>query len=180
MIGVDVLAEQRDFAHACIHQRFRFVNDTHEGSMPQSTSACDVDPNDPCCVSCIHASWPDGCDSGYDQPPADPKCQLGLTHPNTEDRLNLRCFDQKRRFGLDFLYPVSRYINGLAAHEVPRRDGTMAPNPLYASSSAYPDLAPRVGSSRVFFAGIVGVPWQDIATDATLNAPQLLEFLRLL
>ena len=25
---------------------------------------------------------------------------------------NLRCFDQKRRFGIDFLYPVDRYVAG--------------------------------------------------------------------
>jgi len=32
-----------------------FVGNTTEGTMPRSTSACDTNPNDECCLSCIQA-----------------------------------------------------------------------------------------------------------------------------
>ncbi len=37
-------------------------------------------------------------------------------------------------------------------------------------------MAPR-GPDLVFYAGIVGVPWQDIATDDTLGTPDTLRYL---
>ncbi|MET0794759.1 MAG: hypothetical protein ABW061_24785, partial [Polyangiaceae bacterium] len=83
----------------------------------------------------------------------------------------LRCFHQKQRFGFDLLYPVSRYVNALTQPTLTlQSDGkTVVPNPLYA-----PD--PKTGirqTDRVFLAGIVGVPWQDIADDASLTGPGL-------
>ena len=33
--------------------------------------------------------------------------------PKSRDALNLRCYEQKRRIGIDFLYPVRRYIDAL-------------------------------------------------------------------
>ena len=150
-----------------------FVTNVAEGTMPRSTSACDANPNDPCCVSCIQVSVPDGCTNPQD----DPKCQEAELQPREEDRLNLRCWDQKRRFGMDFLYPTSRYVNGLTARQLSNRDGELVPNPLFASSEVYPGLSPRVDRSRIFLAGIVGVPWQDIATDESLDDPERLEFL---
>ena len=75
---------------------------------------------------------------------------------NLSDPVNLRCFDQKRRFGIDFLYPTDRYVNGLTDPLVATRDGSMVDNPLYTGNRS-PDL--------VMMAGIVGVPWQDVATE---------------
>jgi hypothetical protein len=51
-------------------------------------------------------------------------------------------------------------------------------NPLNASNPNYPLMIPRSDSSLVFLAGIVGVPWQDIATDESLSDPNVLEYLR--
>jgi len=149
-----------------------------EGTMPRSTSVCDTNPNDPCCLSCIQASWPDGCSNPSD----DPKCRQSEMQALEEDRLSLRCINQRQRFGMDLLFPVSRYVNGLRNYEVPGRDGSMFPNPLYSASTHpmaadYRNLPPRTDSSRVFLAGIVGVPWQDIATEDTLNDPTRLKYL---
>ncbi len=150
------------------------VGNTDEGAMPRATSQCDADPNHPCCLSCIMANWPEECSD----PQSDPNCQAGLFHGDVDsrqDRLNLRCYDQKRRFGIDFLHPIRRYVDGLTGREVNTRAGSSVPNPLYAPNDLYPDLAPRANSSLVFLAGIVGVPWQDIATDDSLdmNTPTL-------
>jgi hypothetical protein len=60
------------------------------------------------------------------------------------DPSTLRCFHQKQRFGVDFLYPIQRYSNALAQRELcmTRNDlsaancasGRILPNPLYRSS----------------------------------------------
>jgi hypothetical protein len=148
------------------------VHNVREGIMPHSTSVCDTDPNDPCCLSCVQPSWPDECSD----PRSDPKCTPVL-HDAHNDRLNLRCFDQKRRFGMDLLYPTQRYVDALTSHEIQAHDRSMHPNPLFATNDHYPQLVPRLDSSRIFLAGIVGVPWQDIATDETIGDPSALEYM---
>jgi hypothetical protein len=95
----------------------------------------------------------------------------------TVDSVNLRCFDQKRRFGIDFLYPIQRYVNALRSPSLcttsddlslsapcaARADGTPGEvkNPLFS------DLSGAGGAVRdasmVYLLGIVGVPWQDLA-----------------
>ena len=87
------------------------------------------------------------------------------------------------RFGINFLYPISRYVNGLTNNTVIGSQ-TLASykNPLYSaitepSGYAAAGLGPWVpqqsGNPRlpqdntVFLAYIVGVPWQDIAVDPT-------------
>jgi len=171
--------------------------------IPRGTQACLTNPNDPCCRSCAlyEASPPPGCNP-LD---SDPNCTLPA-YTATEESLNLRCFDQKRRFGLDFLYPWWRYVDGLQLSVVLGRDcrsdddcpayedtsgnqvqaagacvdGTCEyVNPLNATSPYYPRSIPRPDASLVFLAGIVGVPWQDIATDASLEDPDVLEFLQI-
>jgi hypothetical protein len=118
--------------------------------LPRPRAECAVNPDDPCCASCGEAP-PPGC-------PPDPGCAQG---PLTEDPYNLRCFDQKRRFGVDFLYPVQRYVDGLTNPTVVTRDGGAAQNPIYAGNRS-----PKL----VMMAGIVGVPWQDISkTPASLT-----------
>jgi hypothetical protein len=89
-------------------------------------------------------------------------------------------WDQKRRFGFDFLYPTQRYVNALTQGLIcPSRtdldptqcpdangDGQRdtVPNPLFQGT-------PTRDPSLVFLAGIVGVPWQDIATDTDPTKP---------
>jgi len=117
--------------------------------LPRPRSECASDPDDPCCASC-GAETPGGC-------PVDPLCESQPMLTALEDPLNLRCFDQKRRFGVDFLYPVDRYVRGFSELSIEGRDGQMLANPLFEGGRS-PEM--------FLFAGILGVPWQDVAVDA--------------
>jgi hypothetical protein len=159
------------------------------------TSACAKDPNDRCCTYCGYMDAPEGCPSLA----TDPGCQGGVT-----DNPNLRCWDQKRRFGVDLLYPTSRYSTALDSKELcpdstfgdadcqcrKARElgvgddclagvGKSVHNPLYtnlqASQAGWTVPAERE-PDMVFLAGIVGVPWQDLATAETVNEAGKLEF----
>ncbi|MDI1480085.1 hypothetical protein [Polyangium sp. y55x31] len=128
--------------------------------LPRPRAECAADPNDPCCKSC---AMPQG------DCPADPTCldstgQVALLNAG-EDDPNLRCFDQKRRFGIDFLYPVDRYIGALTQATVPNRAGELVPNPIFSDLDPSDTNANVRDPGLVFVAGIVGVPWQDIARD---------------
>jgi hypothetical protein len=120
--------------------------------LPRPRSECATDPNDPCCKSCGQA--PGNC-------PVDPTCVdgNGSIQPlnEVEDPSNLRCFDQKRRFGIDFLYPIERYVQALTSPTVVNRIGDLVPNPIFSGGVRDPAL--------VTLTSIVGVPWQDIARD---------------
>ena len=156
-----------------------------ENQVALGTSACANNPNDKCCTFCGFASAPEGCTPIAN----DPACAA----PKDSAR-NVRCWDQKRRFGIDFLYPTSRYSTALDSVEIcpdstfPDADcqcrratelglacnpGKSIRNPLYAdlqNSAAGQDLIPAERDpGLVFLAGIVGVPWQDLATDDSLD-----------
>jgi hypothetical protein len=135
--------------------------------MPRARTECATDPNDECCFSCAQTGPKD--DSGAPLCPADPTCKDEngqVAHlDGFEDDIQLRCWDQKRRFGIDFLYPIERYTRALTEPTVPGRSGEDAPNPIFS------DLDPEDANSRVRTPGMVvvtaiaGVPWQDIARD---------------
>lgn len=129
----------------------------------RSTSACKISPNDPCCQSCGEPAAHSGC------PPvsSDSECLQGNTLTTLQDSLNLRCFDQKRRFGFDLLYPVSRYVNGFSGAPVPNSQGVLVENPLFHRAGY--DRDPSLFS----FGVLGGVPWQDLATSASLNGAPL-------
>jgi hypothetical protein len=94
----------------------------------------------------------------------------GNTLAAVDDSLNLRCYHQKQRFGFDLLYPVQRYIDALTAAQVRRRsDNAFVANPIYASKEGLPPRSPE----QVLLLGIVGVPWQDVATADSLTKPGL-------
>jgi hypothetical protein len=134
----------------------------HRYHPPRARHECEINVNDPCCTPCGQSG--SGC-------PADPSCSAGLT--DEEDPIDLRCYDQKRRFGLDLLYPIDRYTKALTSATVQNRQGEVVPNPIFT------DLKPGDGdddvrdSSLVFLAGIVGVPWQDIARQGPDGKPDL-------
>lgn len=128
--------------------------------LPPPRAECKTNPLDPCCKSCAQPAG--AC-------PADLSCSTQLD--TLTDSVNLRCFDQKRRFGLEFLYPWQRYVNALTQPMIDPTaadlGGSTAPNPIYS------DLQPGDGDKTirttdlVFLAGIIGVPWQDVARDPT-------------
>ena len=145
--------------------------------MPKATAACATNPNDPCCRSCAQneSSPPAGCSALS----ADPICMGAAqnsynTWDNQHDSLNLRCYKQKERFGFDLLYETSRYVNALTSPTLAlQSDPTKTvPNPLYDGGNG-----PPRDQSMVFLAGIVGMPWQDIATDDSLTSPTTLNYL---
>ena len=137
--------------------------------MPPGTSACDVDWGSPDCKSCMNA----------DVVQTDPKCAKAFNPASgptdDEDPILLRLWETKRRFGVDFLYPLQRYVDGLKNPLVYDRNGFLVPNPLF-DDLAYdaviatggkpnrPKAAPRP-ANLIYFASIAGVPWQDIARD---------------
>ena len=128
--------------------------------MYRSTSAC-VNPNDVCCQSCGEVTANAGCPNIG----SDPECAKGQTLASGSDDLNLRCFDQKRRFGFSLLYPISRYTEGLTRQLTFNREGVAVPNPIFAGGMRHP--------SQVIFTGIVGVPWQDLADKPSLTGAGL-------
>ena len=114
---------------------------------------CDSDPEDACCATC-DTTIP-GC-------PADPTC---TAWDAPEDHLNLRCFDHVKKHGTDFLQPLDRYVQALKEARIPDHDGNVVPNPIFSDLDPGDGVPVTRDPSLVFMAGIVGVPWQDIARD---------------
>ncbi len=156
-------------------------------SIPTGSSQCQTNPNDKCCYSCTVSSPPSGCTSGCTSPPP-------VAKDDSLYQVHLRCWQQKRRFGYEFMYPISRYVVGLTKQQLcPDQDfgdmdcdctyansigaycspGTRTmPNPLFSTVVgqdnsgndvlAATQVVPRSDNSRIYLAGILGVPWQDV------------------
>jgi hypothetical protein len=88
-----------------------------------------------------------------------------LTLSSADDPVDLRCFDQKRRFGVDFLYPTDRYVQAFTQKKIAKRSGELVENPLFPMPNPVAGIDAVRSTDLVFVAGIVGVPWQDIARD---------------
>ena len=137
------------------------------GRMPKASVECAANPNDRCCRSC--AQNPSTPTPHCPDLKGDANCAGAPynapynTWDALDDSTNLRCFDQMRRFGFDLLNPIARYSDGLTNPEVYDRAGKLVPNPLLAGRSA----------SLVSVSMIVGVPWQDLATDDSMTSPNL-------
>ncbi|MEZ4443892.1 MAG: hypothetical protein R3B72_32765 [Polyangiaceae bacterium] len=123
--------------------------------MPRARAACAVDPQDACCRSCDEPPGP-GCDDSKDA------CNTPLSL--SEDHPNMRCWDTKRRFGVDFLQPIDRYVSGLTDPQVATYDGVPMPNPLITA-----DRDPTM----IYLSTIVGVPWQLLSQSEDPAAPPL-------
>lgn len=142
----------------------RASSTTGISTMYAATSQCATDPNSPCCRSCGETVPKTGCPDVL----TDSVCMVDQHLPTTDssDSLNLRCWDQKRRFGIDLLYPISRYVDALTRPMIASRSGAMVQNPLFAAGT-------KRQPSQVVLTGIVGVPWQDLADDASLGGAGL-------
>ncbi len=142
----------------------------------KATSECADDPNDDCCTSCALIDANAGCDAGG-------SCTDGKNTKYTavDDHANLRCFDQKQRYGVNFLYPVQRYINAFTSISIdPSERDYLATDPDKAETSPlFQDLSADKSAisirspDLVFVAGIVGVPWQAIARKNDAGDPDL-------
>jgi hypothetical protein len=150
------------------HQGF-LVSTTHGARLPRASSQCAQDPNDPCCHTCAVPAL-EGCLPNEQDPECSKKRadETVAMLTENEDKSGVRCFDHKRRFGIDLLYPTQRYIDALTKPTVLNRARQEVPNPIFVS----PD-GTRRPAGQVLLAGIIGVPWQDIATDASRSGESL-------
>jgi hypothetical protein len=145
----------------------------------KGSAQCATNPNDPCCVSC-GARPPSDCpttstadgitvSAGCEEPKYPSVSDLasqGSSDPSL-DNVNLRCFEQKRRFGVDYLYPVERYANALTLPTLCPTANDLDPESCADASSVIPNpLFVARAPSDVIVANLVGVPWQDLAVDA--------------
>lgn len=142
---------------------FGWLTSTPSLAMREPTRQCAEDPNDPCCMSCFQADA-EACDSS---------CEDRVTIPREDDPASLRCFDQKRRFGVDLLYPKERYIDAFSKPVIPTGVcGDQTPNPLFVSDGEW-----TRSSDKVFLTSIVGAPWQDLSTLESHTDADTLEYL---
>lgn len=176
LLAVVMVADENDCSVVDGWQNYISVQSyagTSPWHLPRATSDCMQSPGSPNCMSCAQ-----GDHSG------DPECQKG-GYSDLEDSLNLRCYRQKQRFGIDFLYPIRRYVNGLSKKTFGKNDVGFPVNPGFnPDTDINPLFCPKYKTVEgvadrtqcatvlrdpglVFLAAIVGVPWQDIANDPT-------------
>ncbi len=143
--------------------------------LPRPRAICDEDPSDECCFSCGQPGPTDP--KGEPLCAADPTCKTldGETAylDATADSINLRCWNQKRRFGIDFLYGTDRYRDALTSPNVADRQGQIVRNPIFPDPSAEEGPTRVRDPGLVFLTGLVGVPWQDISRTNSAGSPDL-------
>lgn len=164
-VAVLVLSDENDCSVAVEDQGFLAL----KGPFFRATSICLTAPDSPCCTSC-GLPTPEGCTP-------DPTCAEQPKYAANEDHPNLKCYDQKRKYGVDFLYPTQRYVNALSAVQI----DPGAPSYVGLDTVANPLFAGGRHPNQVTFLSIAGVPWQDTVVDPsdpespTMSANELVE-----
>jgi hypothetical protein len=179
-------------------QGWVFANSQFPGSpnyaAPEGTIECQqqdpnnlatTGPNDPKCTSCAFVTKTDP--TFATRCPKDGASGTGGFLDPQDDQLNVRFYNQKKRFGVSVGYPLSRYLRGLtrpsvpdSAHEHDQKGNYIGDqdssanclNPLYATAlptSPTADLCalqrgPR-SSEAIYYAAIAGVPHQLLQVD---------------
>ena len=152
LLTIVMLTDENDCSLNSDNRLAHYAMKTDPGfTMSSPTNECATDPWSPDCKSC----WSTDVQGR-------PECATSSL-PAAKDGLNLRCFDQKRRFGLDFLFPVSRYVDGLTKVRLPSgqlnrvfcNDIVPGSNPEQCATLMRP-------TDQIYLLGIVGVPFQDI------------------
>lgn len=159
LVAIVMLTDENDCSIAPGDDAAKIYSGQH---MVRPRAECATNSDDPCCAPCDDA--PAACEP--DATCTDTAGQV-LRLSSDDDDIDLRCFDQKKRFGKDYLHPLDRYVTGLTQPEVPGRSGELTKNPLFMDLDPDDDLHEVRSPELVFMAGIVGVPWQDIAKDPT-------------
>lgn len=159
VLVIIVLSDEDDCSPRIEPKNWQFFSGRY--APDRGTRACDVDPNGPCCVPCS-VTPPSGCE-------LDTSC---ASSPTSSDHSNLHCYEQKRRFGRDFLQPIERYRAALTERQLcPERTdlaefgscSQLVGNPLFVDLERGGPAART--PAAVFLTFIVGVPWHDLATD---------------
>lgn len=134
-----------------------------DSPMPRAASVCASNPSSECCYSCAMAP-PPGCSP-------DPACAEAVLLEPEADHMNLRCFEQKRRFGFDFLYPTERYVRALTEPRLCPSEPSLATEDCPGELIDNPLLSEGRPTEHISFTSVVGVPWQDIvAADSAAPA----------
>jgi hypothetical protein len=151
----------------------------------RGTAACATNPASPDCTSCDATSAAN--DPGCTNPSYAVPSGSDIGDPQGEP--NIRHVHMKQNYGLDYQYPMSRYVNGLTQPKVPDQSGEYAmgsltyvgdpdcSNPIFSTN--LPDgsdtspatlcnlpRGPRP-TSHVFYAHIGGVPADLLHFDPT-------------
>jgi hypothetical protein len=138
--------------------------------LPLPRSECSTKgPLDPCCASCGQPT-PKGCQ-------ADPVC----TPPNdyytkANEDTSIRAFGlitHKARYGIEFMYQPSRYVAALTSQTIADENNKQVQNPIFSNLNPSSQVAVR-DPGLVFYAAIVGVPWQLIARQNASGQPDLI------
>jgi hypothetical protein len=131
--------------------------------LPHPSAACNFGspnptPKDPCCYSCGQ-SPPNNCQ-------ADPACTSSPSYTAADENTSLRAFgltSHKARYGIEFFYQPSRYVTALTSATVTDVNGKDVPNPIFSNLNPAVNKGAVRDPGLVFYAAIVGVPWQLIA-----------------
>jgi hypothetical protein len=143
--------------------------------LPHSSSACgygtaNPTPTDPCCYSCGESA-PSGCTP-------DPKCTSSPSFSATDEDTSLRAFgliSHKARYGIEFFYQPSRYVTALTSPTVLDSNNKATANPIFSNLDPKNYTGAIRDPGLVFYAAIVGVPWQLIAREnPTTKQPDLI------
>lgn len=167
LVGIVILTDENDCSFRHTGQAWLAAEAPTTTGMFKGSAACASDPDDACCQICAVKAAA-GCPATTDGHPTG--CEE-VTYPlpvggePSEDPLALRCYKQKQRFGVDFLFPVERYLTALTSTTVCSDMVTLTgcalpvPNPLLHASGYDRPL------ERVFVTTLTGLPWQDVAVD---------------
>ncbi|MFI5298507.1 MAG: hypothetical protein ACHREM_10445 [Polyangiales bacterium] len=136
------------------------------GSMPRGWKACenlpdDTETDDHSVLTAQGCEW---CQISQADPGGN--CTVPWQAPGSTDadHVNLRMFEQTKRYGMNALYPRKRYVNGFTQTQVVGSDGKLGANGIFAGGRT-PDF--------VVFATIVGVP-EFLVADPTTHQPKTL------
>lgn len=161
LVAIVMLTDEDDCSVIAGGQGYSLLN---AAPFFRSAAVCETDPGNKCCYSCGLAT-PQGC-------AVDPNCDVnGGKYTMAEDSVNLRCWHQRQRYGVDFLYPVARYVNALSSPTLDPSavDLVVGPNSSGEPNPLFQDLSGAGAATRnkelVFFTAIAGVPWQAVASD---------------
>ncbi len=175
LVAVIVLSDENDCSIDIGYQGYQDVIDT--APFYKQTDECAVDPNDRCCTSCALPN-PEGCAPDPVSCGPNQGTKTAQRYATADDQLGWRCSDQKRRYGVNLLYPTKRYVNALTQARIdPSRSdlaaasGEGVENPLLFGVKDGVRVPRSPGF--VYMAGIVGVPWQAIAKRDETGAPNL-------
>jgi hypothetical protein len=121
-------------------------------------SGCNNGPNDPCCDTC----WLPAKKGCLDP---DPQCAPGAPSamPSASSLQAFGLISHKQRFGIEFFYQPSRYVNALKSQTITDVNGKQVPNPIFTNLDPTNYSGAVRDPNLVFYAAIVGVPWQLIA-----------------